>query len=88
MIALQLLYILTEERAHQGVRGPNGRLWADESCNLDDVPERDVIEADPDGERLAAISGRYTLCERCFPPATPLDPEAALMDAAAHESEP
>jgi len=46
----------------------DGRVF--EECNTDDISEEhlDVVDADPDGERLAGLMGRgCRLCERCFP---------------------
>jgi hypothetical protein len=66
------------------------QLLSDERCLLARMKHREVIAADPDAERLAGLIGRgYRPCVRCWPAPDPLtDPETALMDAAAHESEP
>lgn len=83
------------------------QLLSDERCLLARMKQREVIEADPDAERLAGFMGRgYRLCARCFPEEDRRSgkwigllaeghtgrqwggPEAALMDAAARESEP
>jgi hypothetical protein len=43
------------------------QLLSDERCLLARMKKREVIEADPDAERLAGFVGRgYRLCARCF----------------------
>jgi hypothetical protein len=74
-------------------------LFTNERDNRDQAKHRKVLDNKPYNEWPAdLLKNGYQLCKNCFVQMVPnerpsltdpmADPEAALMDAAAHESEP